>query len=57
MISGRTPAAEKPTKRAKGVKPSLSAFSLSMTTTAAAPSLKGLELPAVTDPVWFEDRL
>ena len=49
--SGSTPAVAKATNRASGVRPSSRARRLSMTTTAAAPSLICDELPAVTVPL------
>ena len=50
MISGRMAAAEAATMRALGFRPSSSARSADMISTAAAPSLSGHELPAVTVP-------
>ena len=50
MISGRMAATVEATIRARGLRPSSSARSALMTSTAAAPSLSGHELPAVTVP-------
>ncbi len=50
MISGRIAATVEATIRAIGVRPSSRAFSSDITSTAAAPSLSGHELPAVTVP-------
>ena len=50
MISGRIAATVEATIRARGLRPSVSAFSSLMTSTAAAPSLSGQALPAVTVP-------
>ena len=50
MISGRIAATEEATIRAFGSTPSAFALSSDMTSTAAAPSLSGQELPAVTVP-------
>jgi hypothetical protein len=50
MISGRIAATDEATIRAFGCRPSRSAFSADITSTAAAPSLSGHELPAVTVP-------
>ena len=50
MISGRMAATEEAMMRAFGSTPSASAFSSDITSTAAAPSLSGHELPAVTVP-------
>ena len=43
--------------RARGLSPSFLAFSADMTSTAAAPSLSGQALPAVTVPSWLERGL
>jgi hypothetical protein len=51
MISGRIAATVEAMIRALGVKPRLAALSADMTSTAAAPSLSGHELPAVTVPL------
>src|SRR2546421_617669 len=57
ITSGRTPATAKPTKRSKGFSPSCSARSRSITTTAAAPSLRWEEFPAViVPPAWKAGR-
>jgi hypothetical protein len=50
MISGRIAATKEATMRARGSRPSSLARSSLMTSTAAAPSLSGQELPAVTVP-------
>ena len=50
MISGRTAATEEAMIRARGSRPSASALSSDMTRMAAAPSLSGQALPAVTVP-------
>jgi hypothetical protein len=50
MISGRIAVTVEATIRASGVSPSCSALSADMTSTAAAPSLRGQALPAVTLP-------
>ena len=50
MISGRIAATVEAMIRARGLRPSDSAFSSLMTSTAAAPSLSGQALPAVTVP-------
>ena len=50
MVTGSTPARAKVWKRARGVRPSSLAFSSLITSTAEAPSLIWLELPAVTLP-------
>ena len=50
MISGDRPDTPVATMRASGVRPSRCAFASLMITTAAAPSLSGQQLPAVTRP-------
>ena len=50
MISGSTPETLDAMIRARGLMPSSRARSADMTTTAAAPSFSGQELPAVTLP-------
>ena len=50
MISGSSAAVAAVMIRARGLRPSSSAFSRDMTSVAAAPSLSGHELPAVTPP-------
>ena len=50
MIAGSTPLTAEPRIRASGLRPSDFAYSSSSMTTAAAPSLSGQELPAVTRP-------
>jgi hypothetical protein len=50
MISGLRPVTPLATMRASGVMPSCLAFVSLITTTAAAPSLSGQALPAVTSP-------
>ncbi len=50
MISGDRPVTPVDTIRARGVRPSSAAFVSDITTTAAAPSLSGQQLPAVTTP-------
>jgi hypothetical protein len=50
MISGERPVTPVETTRASGVMPSSRAFVSLMTTRAAAPSLSGQALPAVTRP-------
>ena len=50
MYSGSLPAVAAVTIRARGVRPSALAFSSDMISAAAAPSLSGHELPAVTPP-------
>src|SRR5438552_1722700 len=50
MITGSTPPSANVWKRARGRRPSTRAFSFSMTSTAAAPSVIWLELPAVMRP-------
>ena len=50
MTSGRIPATVEAMMRAFGLRPSAAAFSSDMTSTAAAPSLSGHALPAVTVP-------
>ena len=50
MISGERPDTPVETTRASGVMPSSAAFVSDMTTSAAAPSLSGQQLPAVTRP-------
>ena len=50
MISGLSPETPDETIRASGVTPSSRALASLITTTAAAPSLSGQELPAVTVP-------
>ena len=50
MISGRMAATEEATMRARGFRPRFAAFSADITSTAAAPSLSGHALPAVTVP-------
>ena len=50
MISGRIAATDDATIRARGVRPSSAARSADITSTAAAPSLSGHALPAVTVP-------
>ena len=50
MISGRIAATDEATIRARGLSPSARAFSSDITSTAAAPSLSGQALPAVTVP-------
>ena len=50
MISGRIAATEEATIRARGFRPSSAARSSDITSTAAAPSLSGQALPAVTVP-------
>src|SRR4051794_38584678 len=50
MISGERPETPVETMRASGVRPSSRALVSLMTTTAAAPSLRGQQLPAVTRP-------
>ena len=50
MISGRIAATEEATMRARGFRPRFAAFSADITSTAAAPSLSGHALPAVTVP-------
>ena len=57
MISGRTAATAEATIRARGLRPRSRAFSSDITSTAAAPSLSGQALPAVTVPSGLEDRL
>ena len=48
MISGSTPETDEATIRARGWMPSSRRASSLITTTAAAPSFSGHELPAVT---------
>ena len=50
MISGFRPVAAEEMMRARGVSPSALALVSLITTTAAAPSLSGQALPAVTVP-------
>ena len=50
IVTGSAPATAKEWKRARGVRPSSSAFSLLMMSTADAPSEICDELPAVTVP-------
>ena len=50
MISGESALTPVATIRASGVRPSSAALVSDMTTTAAAPSLSGQQLPAVTTP-------
>ena len=50
MISGRIAAADEATIRARAFRPSAAAFSADITSSAAAPSLSGQALPAVTVP-------
>ena len=50
MISGRRPATVEATIRARGFMPAACAFSSDMISSAAAPSLSGQALPAVTVP-------
>src|SRR5680860_1648468 len=50
MISGETAVTPVDTIRASGVSPSSAALVSDMTTTAAAPSFRGQQLPAVTVP-------
>ena len=50
MISGRIAATVEAMIRARGLRPSFSAFSSLITSTAAAPSFSGQALPAVTVP-------
>ena len=50
MISGATPDTDDATMRARGAMPSSRARVSDITTTAAAPSFNGHELPAVTFP-------
>ena len=50
MYSGSLAAVAEATMRARGFRPSSSAFVSDMTSTAAAPSFSGHELPAVTLP-------
>ncbi len=50
MISGRMAATEEATIRARGFRPRSAARCADMTSTAAAPSLSGQALPAVTVP-------
>src|SRR6266581_5380258 len=50
MISGDSPLTPVATMRASGVTPSSVALASLMITTAAAPSLSGQQLPAVTRP-------
>ena len=50
MISGLSPVAAEVTIRASGVSPSSAARAPLMITTAAAPSFRGQQLPAVTVP-------
>ena len=50
MISGESPVTPVAITRASGVMPSSAAFVSDMTTSAAAPSLSGQQLPAVTRP-------
>jgi hypothetical protein len=50
MISGDSAVTPVETIRASGISPSSRAFVSLMTTTAAAPSLSGQQLPAVTRP-------
>ena len=50
MYSGRIAATVEAMIRARGLTPSFSAFSALITSTAAAPSLSGQALPAVTEP-------
>ena len=50
MTSGRIAATVEATIRTFGVNPSSAAFSSLITNSAAAPSLSGQELPAVTEP-------
>ena len=50
MISGERPVTPVETIRASGVMPSSLALVSDMTMTAAAPSLSGQQLPAVTTP-------
>ena len=57
MISGDRPLTPVETIRASGVMPSSRALVSLMMTTAAAPSLSGQQLPAVTRAVRPEDRL
>ena len=57
MISGDRPLTPVATMRASGVRPSSRALVSDMMTTAAAPSLSGQQLPAVTRAVGPEDRL
>ena len=51
MISGDSPDTPVETMRASGVRPSSLALVSDMITTAAAPSLSGQALPAVTVPL------
>ena len=57
MISGFRPVTPDATTRASGVRPSSAALVSLITSTAAAPSLSGQALPAVTDAVGPEHRL
>ena len=57
MISGSIPAVAAVMIRARGFRPSSAAFESDMTSTAAAPSLSGHELPAVTLPSRAEGGL
>ena len=50
MISGLSPETPVATTRASGVMPSSFAYSASISTSAAAPSFRGQQLPAVTVP-------
>ena len=50
MISGSRPLVADAITRARGLRPSSFAFSSEVSSTAAAPSLSGHELPAVTPP-------
>ena len=50
MITGSTPPSAKAWKRARGRRPRASAFRFSITSTALAPSVIWLELPAVMTP-------
>ena len=50
MISGERPVTPVETIRASGVRPSSLALVSDMMTTAAAPSLRAQQLPAVTTP-------
>ena len=50
MISGESPDTPVDTILASGVMPNLAAFRSLMITSAAAPSLSGQQLPAVTRP-------
>ena len=55
MMVGSEPTIACATMRARGFSPSAFAFSAVMTSTAAAPSLIWLELPAVTTPSSWKD--